>query len=229
MTVEAQGAAKEFIRDSGKGSNRFAAVSGADLRIEPGKLTLLMGRSGSGKSTLLNMLSGLLTPTAGKVLYDGEDIYSWDDEKLSRFRGEHTGVIPQGQTAIHSLSVIDNVCLSYMLYGGKGESPASAYPRARELMERLGIAQLENAQPSELSGGELRRMAIARALLRRPEVVFADEPTCDLDDENTRLVLAVLKETAAAGAAVFVVTHEREAEQYADVIYNMNASVLTRQ
>lgn len=225
--IKAAGIRKDFIRQ-GKNTNRFTAVSPTDITIEPGKLTVLMGRSGSGKTTLLNILAGLLTPTAGNVLYDSDDIYSLDDEKLSRFRCEHIGVIPQGQTAIHSLNVVENICLSYMLYGSFAERE-TVYPAAREIMRELGIAALENEMPSALSGGELRRMAIARAMLRKPDVIFADEPTCDLDDENTELVLKTLKETARSGTAVFVVTHEKDAVGYADICLNMSGGRLDKQ
>ncbi|MBO6301516.1 MAG: ABC transporter ATP-binding protein [Ruminiclostridium sp.] len=221
MNISAENISKEFIRQ-GKGTNRFIAVQPADITIAPGKLTLLMGRSGSGKSTLLNMLSGLLMPTSGKVMYDDTDIYSLDDDKLSEFRAEHIGVIPQGQTAVHSLTVIENICLSYMIHGTAGErGQAKIY--AAELMERFGIAELENELPSALSGGELRRMAIARAMIRKPQVIFADEPTCDLDDENTALVLTILKEAAQSGTSVFMVTHEKDAVGYADICCTMNA------
>ena len=225
MDIAVKNVCKEFIRQ-GKGTNRFIAVQPTDLSIEQGKFTLLMGRSGSGKSTLLNMLAGLLAPTSGTVLYNGTDIYGLDDDKLSEFRIKHIGVIPQGQTAVHSLSVIENICLSYMITGNADERPA-AYTYARELMERLGIAGLENELPSSLSGGELRRMAIARAMLRRPDIIFADEPTCDLDDENTGLVLDILKKTSESGTSVFMVTHEKDAVGYADRCYSMNAGRIT--
>lgn len=226
MKISAQGVTKEFIRQS-SGTNRFIAVQPADIEIEGGKLTLLMGRSGSGKSSLLNMLAGLLTPTSGKVLYGGEDIYAMDDVKLSEFRSMHVGVIPQGQTAIHSLTVTENICLSYMLYGTADER-TEAEKYAAQLMERFDISRLASAKPSELSGGELRRMAIARAMIRKPDVIFADEPTCDLDDENTETVLKILKETALSGTAVFMVTHEKDAEKYADVRYRMDAGKIER-
>ena len=154
MMITAQGLTKEFIRQ-GKGTNRFVAVQPADIEIESGKFTLLMGRSGSGKSTLLNMLAGLLTPTAGKVFYGGEDIYSMDDGKLSRFRSEHIGVIPQGQTAVHSLTVTENICLSYMMYGTPQER-VEAKKYAAELMERFDISPLAQAMPSELSGDDTK-------------------------------------------------------------------------
>ncbi len=225
MRIAAKGITKEFIRSS-KGTNRLVAVAPADLEIAEGKLTLLMGRSGSGKSTLLNMLAGLLTPTSGTLTYDGSDIYAMNDDALSLFRCEHIGVIPQGQTAVHSLNVLENICLSYMLYPGN-ESREAVRSRAEMLMKKLGIAELENAMPSELSGGELRRMAIARAMIREPDIIFADEPTCDLDDENTLIVLDILKEAAQSGTSVFMVTHEKDAENFADIRLEMSSGTLS--
>ncbi|MBQ8080255.1 MAG: ABC transporter ATP-binding protein [Oscillospiraceae bacterium] len=222
MMLEAQGIRKEFIRQ-GKGTNRLVAVQDTDLTLGAGELTVLMGRSGSGKSTLLNMLAGLLAPTAGRILLDGEDLYAMEDRALSRLRNAKIGVIPQGQTALHSLTVLENVLLPVRMYDPK----ADAAPEALALLERLGIAELQQDKPAALSGGELRRMAIARAVIRRPQIILADEPTGDLDDENTAIVFDFLRESARNGAAVLVVTHEGDAVQYADRIYRMNAGVLT--
>ena len=212
MVLKGEGIAKEFIRE-GRGTNRFPAVSDTNIELAPGTLTVLSGRSGSGKTTLLNMLSGLLPPTRGRVLLGEQDLYSLPDRELSRLRNEKIGVIPQGQTAIHSLTVSENILLPCALYG-KPDKSAEAY--AAKLMEQLDIAPLAGVRPSELSGGELRRMAIARALIRRPEIIFADEPTGDLDDENTAAVFDFLRSTAHEGAAVLVVTHEASAGDYAD-------------
>ena len=220
--LEAQGIRKEFIRQ-GKGTNRLVAVQDTDLTLGAGELTVLMGRSGSGKSTLLNMLAGLLAPTAGRILLDGEDLYAMEDRALSRLRNARIGVIPQGQTALHSLTVLENVLLPVRMYDPK----ADAAPEALALLERLGIAELQQDKPAALSGGELRRMAIARAVIRRPQIILADEPTGDLDDENTAIVFDFLRESARNGAAVLVVTHEGDAVQYADRIFRMNAGVLT--
>ncbi|MBQ9696508.1 MAG: ABC transporter ATP-binding protein [Oscillospiraceae bacterium] len=222
MMLEAQGIRKEFIRQ-GKGTNRLVAVQDTDLTLGAGELTVLMGRSGSGKSTLLNMLAGLLAPTAGRILLDGEDLYAMEDRALSRLRNAKIGVIPQGQTALHSLTVLENVLLPVRMYDPK----ADAAPEALALLERLGIAELQQDKPAALSGGELRRMAIARAVIRRPQIILADEPTGDLDDENTAIVFDFLRESARNGAAVLVVTHEGDAVQYADRIFRMNAGVLT--
>ena len=220
--LEAQGIRKEFIRQ-GKGTNRLVAVQDTDLTLAPGELTVLMGRSGSGKSTLLNMLAGLLVPTAGRILLDGEDLYAMEDRALSRLRNARIGVIPQGQTALHSLTVLENVLLPVRMYDPK----ADAAPEAAALLERLGIAELQQDKPAALSGGELRRMAIARAVIRRPQIILADEPTGDLDDENTAIVFDFLRESARNGAAVLVVTHEGDAVQYADRIFRMNAGKLS--
>ena len=222
MKLKAEKITKEFIRES-KGTNRFTAVSETDLELSEGNVTVLSGRSGSGKTTILNILSGLLQPSSGKVLLDGEDIYSLPDKKLSRLRNQSFGVIPQGQTAIHSLTVRENILLPLMLYGDD-LSEASVY--ADELMEKLGISQLRNVRPAELSGGEIRRMAIARAVIRRPAFLFADEPTGDLDDENTKTVFEFLRQTAADGASVLIISHEDIASEYADRHLTMSSGVL---
>ena len=223
MTLKAQKSSKEFIREM-KHTNRFFAVQETDFTLESGSLTVLMGRSGSGKSTLLNMLSGLMLPTSGKILLDDTDMYALSDKELSRFRNQHIGVIPQGQTALHSLNVLENVCLPYTL-GGDDAHHADALA----LLETLEIAHLQSAMPAELSGGELRRMAIARAFIRKPEFILADEPTSDLDDETTKIVFSFLKHAAQDGSAVFVVTHENDAAQYADRLFRMNAGILEEQ
>ena len=218
---------KRFYREM-KDSNQFTAVDSVDLSLEKGKLTVLTGRSGSGKTTVLNMLSGLLVPTKGRVILDDRDIYSMSDKELSKLRNRQMGIIPQGQTAIHSLNVFENIMLPYSLYGEDGaEDKAADY--AEELMKRLDIAQLAAAKPSELSGGELRRMAIARSLIRRPEYIFADEPTGDLDDENTAEVFEFLRACARDGSAVLIVTHESCASDYADEIIRMSAGKCVRE
>jgi putative ABC transport system ATP-binding protein len=216
MTVRAENISKQFIRN-GKGTNCFYAVEKCDFTLAEGQLTVIMGRSGSGKSTLLNMLSGLLAPTSGKIYYDDTDIYGMDDKRLSFFRNEHIGVIAQGQTALHSLTVLENVCMPAALYGNAEDCKEYA----AELLEKLGIAQLCNSKPAELSGGEMRRMAIARAIVKNPAIILADEPTGDLDDVNTKAVIELLKGKASEGAAVLLVTHENEAREYADKLYTM--------
>lgn len=216
MIIEATGLTKEFARARG-GKRLFTAVHPLDIGLEERQLTLVSGHSGSGKSTLANMLAGILTPTAGHVRLDGTDLYSLRDEELSRLRNERIGLIPQGHTALRALTVLDNVLLPSILYA-KAEAPVD---RARELLSAVGLDDLADAAPTELSGGELRRMAIARALLMDPAIVLADEPTAGLDSTNATAVLTLLRDAADRGAAVLVVSHEAEAQRFADRSYVM--------
>lgn len=223
MELKAEGISKQFLRAS-KGTNILTVIDKTDFILSEGKLTMLCGRSGSGKSTFLNIISGILAPTTGKVLIDGDDIYEMDDRKLSRFRNSFFGFIPQGQSAIRSLTLLENVMLPYMLYEEEPESEEYV----DDLLEQMGVAELKNVMPNELSGGEMRRMAIARALVRKPKIVFADEPTGDLDDENTEIVLRLLKKITEEGTSVLLVTHENEAVNYADIVYSMNAGKINK-
>ena len=216
MIIEATGLTKEFARARG-GKRLFTAVHPLDIGLEERQLTLVSGHSGSGKSTLANMLAGILTPTAGHVRLDCTDLYSLRDEELSRLRNERIGLVPQGHTALRALTVLDNVLLPSILYT-KDEAPAD---RARELLAAVGLGDLTDAAPTELSGGELRRMAIARALLMDPAVVVADEPTAGLDSANATAVLTLLRDAADRGTAVLVVSHEAEAQRFADRSYVM--------
>lgn len=223
MKVKADNISRRYFRRS-QGSNVFYAVAETDFSLSSGELTVIIGRSGSGKSTLLNMLAGILQPTGGHVYYDETDIYALDDAKRSAFRNREIGVIAQGQTGLQSLTVLENILLPSRMYAGEDKTVAGL-----ALLERLGIAHLQGVYPNELSGGEMRRLAIARALLGQPAVLLADEPTGDLDNENTHIVLGLLREAANQGAAVLLVTHETEAAAYADHLYRMDGGVLTQE
>ena len=222
--LAAHGVCKRYFRAGRSQARSFDAVAPTNLELVPGELVACMGRSGSGKTTLLNLLAGLLEPSEGSVTLGGQDLYALDDARLSRLRNERFGVVPQGQTALHSLTVIENVTLPCGLYGG-----ADVETVAMSLLARMGIDDLADAYPSELSGGELRRMALARALAHGPEVVFADEPTSDLDDESTALVLGLLREVAEAGKVVFLVPHESDAARYAPRVRRKDAGILTEE
>lgn len=227
--LKATGLVKEYIRVNKRTeSNILRAVDTTDLEIRAGEVTVIRGRSGSGKTTLLNMLAGLLQPTYGSVYIDGKDIYAMSEEERALLRNEHIGIIPQGQSAIGSLAVMENILLPHTLFykaSDTGETE-NIEKKAVQLAERLGIADLADSMPNELSGGELKRMAIARALIKDPELIMADEPTGDLDDENTGFVLKLFGELAAGGTAVVMVTHEAVSEDYADNVYNMTAGSL---
>ena len=224
MILEATGLSKEFARARG-GRRVFTAVHPLDIGLDEGQLTVISGHSGSGKSTLLTMLAGILTPTAGHVRVEGTDLYSLRDEERSRLRNARIGLVPQGNTALRALSVLDNVLLPSVLYS-RDEAPAA---RGRELLTTVGLADLAEVKPTELSGGELRRMAIARALLMEPSIVLADEPTAGLDSANATAVLTLLRDAANAGAAVLVVSHEADARHFADRGYTMEDGHLHHQ
>ena len=217
MRLTAQSIKKDFPRKS-KSSNYFTAVQTLDFEMESGKVVEITGRSGSGKSTLLNMLAGMLTPTAGKVLLDDIDLYALDEKALARLRNEKIGLIPQGHTALLSLTVLENVLLPSILYSR--ETPPEE--RARKLLTDVGLGALMDTRPNELSGGELRRMAIARAMLMQPDILLADEPTAGLDSENIIGALSLLRSAADNGASVLLVTHESEAAEFADEVYVMD-------
>ncbi len=235
MRIEAQQIEKWFFRSRGE-SNRFFAVNRTDLTLEPGTVTVLSGRSGSGKTTLMNMMSGLLRPDGGTITADGNDIYAMNDDALSKFRNLSFGMIPQSSGVLYTLTVMENILIAHGIYRGRQEKAASgsgAEPEKLQaeslrLLEMMGIADLAGVYPRELSGGELRRLSAVRALAGHPEVIFADEPTSDLDDENMDIVLKLLRSEADHGAAVFIVTHDAEALEIADVTLTMNAGTLVR-
>ncbi|MBQ8159252.1 MAG: ABC transporter ATP-binding protein [Clostridia bacterium] len=217
-----------FFRKTGD-ANFFVAVAPLSLSLPEAALTVLMGRSGSGKTTLMNMLSGLLRSTSGRVFLGEDELYAMDDRTLSRYRNRHIAVIPQGQSALPQLSVMENVLLPGMIYEKDRRQDAERRREAAEMLEQLGLGALLDVSPRELSGGELRRLSIARALLMHPDVLCCDEPTADLDDENTRVVLDILKKTAGDGCTVFMVTHEEDAVHYADRLYRMQSGQVTEE
>ena len=222
MELRAESISQDFLRDSAR-EGYIVAVAETDLCLSSGTVTAVMGRSGSGKSTLLHILGGLLPPVTGKVFVGATDLYALPEDARAELRSSGLGIVPQQLMSLRALTVRENVLLSALLYGR--EQGVSAHADA--LMERLGIASLAHVYPSELSGGELRRMMIARALAGTPQILLLDEPTGDLDAENTRRVLELVRETADAGTAVLLVTHEREAASYADVCYTMAEGRLT--
>lgn len=229
MVLKAENISKSFLRGSRAG-NRFSALSETDFTLNEGEIAVIYGKSGSGKSTLMNILTGLLTPDTGKVFAGETDLHSLKDAEISVFRNKNFGIVPQGQTAVNSLTVMENVLLPYTLYKN-GEKESEGLKKATEfagdILERTGIAGLKAAMPKELSGGELRRMAIARAVINNPDIIMADEPTADLDEENTRTILKIFRELADRGKSVLIITHDREVFEYADRIFEMKAGKIT--
>ncbi|MEH1101583.1 ABC transporter ATP-binding protein [Micromonospora sp. CPCC 205561] len=190
------------------------ALAGASLRVHSGEVLALMGSSGSGKSTLLHCLAGIARPDSGRVLYAGRDLATLGDAGRSALRREEFGFVFQFGQLVPELTCLENVALPLRLArAGRRE----AERRAAEWLERLEVAEVAGKRPGEVSGGQGQRVAVARALVTRPRVVFADEPTGALDSLNGERVMRLL--TAAArdtGAAVVLVTHEARVAAYSD-------------
>ena len=223
MVISGKGVAVSYAKSSRKNiNNRVYILNSTEIDITSGEVTFILGRSGSGKTTLLSVLAGLLQPTEGRVLYDDTDIYKESDESFSLFRNKNIGFIPQGQSLIQTLTVRENI----LLQTGSLKKDSELSQRADELIDALGLSDRADYYPKELSGGEIRRCAIARALINDPKVIFADEPTGDLDDSNTEIVFELLRKKAREGCAVVIVTHEESAIKYADVVFRMDAGTL---
>lgn len=211
---------KIFYRSNGE-ANFFYALKDINLDVEDNSFLEIVGKSGSGKTTLLNIISGLLTPDEGEVIIDGKNIFELDDNERSKFRNQMFGIIPQGGSGLQNLTVLENILLPSILY-----SDTDKHDEALKLLARLDILDLKDSYPNELSGGELRRMAIARALIMDPKIIFADEPTGDLDDSNTKIVLDILKSLQNEGKIIFMVTHDHDALDYATTVYKMDGGIL---
>jgi putative ABC transport system ATP-binding protein len=194
------------------------ALNDTSLSIEDSKLAVIHGKSGSGKTTLLNIMAGLLPPSNGSISLDGVDPYLLGDKELSLFRNKNIGYIPQGTSGVSSLTVLENVMLPANIYGVN-----DIKEKAVSLLKDLGLENLMDSYPAELSGGELRRVSIARAIINSPKMIFADEPTNDLDKENTEFVLKLLKEKSREGMSVVIVSHDEAAMKYADDVIRMGS------
>mgnify|MGYP000963932999 CR=1 FL=1 len=219
MLLDVRHLRKEYKR----GENVFRAVNDVDLAVDAGDFVCITGRSGSGKSTLLNMIAGLLEPTSGSILFDGAELLHRSDEEMSLFRNTRIGYIPQGPSAVANLSVLENVMLPFCLRKRTGNASAKAFA----LLEQLGVGHLAQMYPARLSEGELRRMTIARSLINTPALLIADEPTGDLDDENTSEVLEIFTRISRNNTAVLLVTHESDVVRYGNRRFNMNAGILS--
>lgn len=221
MLLEAQRLSKVYKR----GSRSFPAVDDVNLSVGTGDFICITGRSGSGKSTLLNMLVGLLAPTSGSVIFDGREFSKLSDSELSYSRNTQIGYIPQGRSILSNLTVLDNVRLPFFLSKREGD----ATRRALLLLEEVGLLSLAEIYPSELSGGELRRVSIARALINKPRLIIADEPTGDLDTQTTKEILQLFSRISGNGTSVLLVTHDLEAIDYGNRRYIMDSGRLMKE
>ena len=208
MLIKAKGLPKIY----GSGENQVGALDKADLTIAPGDFISIIGPSGSGKSTLLHLLSGLDHPTSGSLTYDGQEIYTLPDKELSAFRRRQMGFIFQQFNLLPVLTARENILMPLLL---DKKQPDEGY--LSQLAELLGIRNRLDHLPHELSGGQQQRVAIARALIAQPEVIFADEPTGNLDSKSGGEVMDMLKSIRdRMGKTLVIITHDNRIAAMAD-------------
>ncbi len=219
--LEARGLAKRFKT----GRTYIEVLKSLDFDCNHGEVTMVMGPSGSGKSTLIAALSGLLRPDEGRVMALGEDLWKKSSGKIDRFRLDNCGFIFQGFNLFPALTALDQVAV---VLGYQGLTKAEARARAKVALEEVGMGPRMHQRPSELSGGEKQRVAIARCLAKQPKLLFADEPTSALDTENGMVVVGLLQRAAKEhGAAVVIVTHDPRLEPFADRIIHIEDGRIT--
>jgi putative ABC transport system ATP-binding protein len=216
-------AAAGLTRTYGAGDSAVHALRGVSLDLPAGQFTAVMGPSGSGKSTLMHLLAGLDTPSAGSVEVAGHDITRMKDRDLTRLRRKHIGFVFQSFNLLPTLSAEENVVLPVAIAGRK---PPAAEIDA--LLERVGLTERRSHKPAQLSGGQQQRVAIARALITRPTVLFADEPTGNLDSEAGAGILSLLRDAVDTdGQTTLMVTHDPRAAAIADrVLYLTDGRVV---
>lgn len=206
----------------GKGENQVNALRDVNFTMEKGEFAAVVGESGSGKSTLLNCIGGLDLPTAGKVFLDGEDLYALDEKKRTIFRRRNIGFIFQAFHLIGELSVEQNIIFPLLLDRQKPDKE-----RLEELMEVLGIADRRKHLPGQLSGGQMQRVAIGRALIMRPMMILADEPTGNLDSRSSRDVMDLLVRAARHyQQTILMITHNMNLTSDADRVLRVTDGVL---
>ena len=218
--VEIEGLSKSYAGDPhAGGSSVVSALRGVGLCVRAGEFLAIVGRSGCGKSTLLNILGGLDRPDSGSVRVAGSDIARLDERSLTRYRRESVGIVFQAFNLLPLLSVRENVALPALMAGRKR---AECFQQAEFLLERVGLAHRLSHQAALLSGGEMQRVAVARALINSPSLLLADEPTGNLDSQSAQDVLRVLERVAREeGRTVIMVTHSPEAARVADTTREM--------
>lgn len=200
------------------GGEPFWALKNLSIAIPEGKLTILRGKSGSGKTTLMNILSALDRPTTGNVAFDGVDLNTLSEAQLGRLRRKNVGFVFQSVALIPIMNAYENVEFALRLAGSKKDNRA----RVEECLKMVGLGQRMTHMPQECSGGEQQRIAIARAIAHRPRVIFADEPTAELDTNTGLQIIKIFKELCAKDGVTFVMTtHDTGLMEFGDCVYEL--------
>ena len=205
---------EDLTREYGFGDNKVVALNHVSFSVEEGEFVTILGPSGSGKSTLLHLLGGVDKPTSGKVYIGGQSIYEMKERELTAFRRREIGQIYQFYNLIPVLNVEENICLPMLLDHRKAERKD-----LDELLELLGLTERVNHLPSELSGGQQQRVAIGRALISKPKLILADEPTGNLDQKNSREIIKLFRElNEKYGQTILLITHDEKIAEHAERI-----------
>lgn len=210
-------------RDFVLGNEIVYVLKGIDLEINKGEYVALMGPSGSGKSTLMNLLGCLDTPTSGTYILNGKDVSQMRDDELAEIRNKEIGFVFQTFNLLPRTNALDNVALP-MIYAGYSKSERNK--RATEVLQQVNLADRMDHQPNQLSGGQRQRVAVARALVNRPSIILADEPTGNLDSKTSEEIMALLEEIHKNGNTIIVVTHEEEIAAHAKRIIRMRDGMI---
>ena len=198
---------------------RLDILKGISLEIEPEKITVIVGASGAGKSTLLHLLGALDRPDSGEVFYEDENIFKLSDERLAKFRNRNIGFIFQFHHLLPEFTALENVAIPQMI---NGTSLKDASEKSKELLETIGLSERTEHKPAELSGGEQQRVAVARALANNPQIIFADEPTGNLDSANSEQIHKLIAELKKKYNKTFViVTHNQNLVKLADKVFEI--------
>ncbi len=220
--LEASEISKSFPSKSGRGLLQI--LEHVNLKVNRSEITAIIGSSGSGKSTLLHILGGLDHPDSGDVFWENTSIYSWKPDKLAEERNRQVGFVFQFHHLLPEFNALENVFIPGLI---GGYSMGEAETRAMGLLDRLGIADRSNHRPSQLSGGEQQRVSIARALMNNPSIILADEPTGNLDERNTDIILDQLVELRETEqVAMVLITHEKNIAARCDTIYELRQGSL---
>ena len=215
---------KNLIKSYQNGDNRLVVLNGINIKLEIGTITTIIGESGSGKSTLLNVLSSLDTFDSGKLLIENEDIKSFNEKKIASFRNEKIGFIFQFHHLLPDFTILDNVLIPLWIKNGFGQ-----YYRPIELLDEFGLLKIKDKYPTEISGGERQRVAIIRSIVNEPKILFADEPSGNLDEKNSIKLIDLFKRiNRDLNMTIMLTTHNPSIAKVGNKVYELKSGVLIK-